>query len=162
MKLWLALARLHRVKIYNALGCTLAMRGCLDEARRTFDQGIAVACRDLDAWKNLGEAANDTGDAAAAVYAEEVVLQRDPMNAEAHGIIAEALLSLGDLASARAHIEHAVALDPTRAELYGVLAKVLSTSGDVPAARDAIEAGLERQPGYAPLLEMRTELAKTK
>jgi serine/threonine protein kinase/Flp pilus assembly protein TadD len=160
--LWLALARLHRVEIYNALGCTLAMRGCLDEARRAFGDGVTAECRNLEAWKNLGEAENDTGDHAASVYAEEVVLQRDPMNADAHGIIAEALLSLGDIGRARAHIEHAVALDPTRPDYYGVLAKVLSTLGDVPAARDAIEAGLERQPGYAPLLEMRTELAKTK
>jgi serine/threonine protein kinase/Flp pilus assembly protein TadD len=160
--LWLALARLHRVEIYNALGCTLAMRGCLDEARRAFGDGVAVACRDLEAWKNLGEAENDTGDHAASVYAEEVVLQRDPMNADAHGIIAEALLSLGDLGRARVHIEHAVALEPTRVDFYGVLARVLSALGDVPAARDAIEAGLERQPEYAPLLQMRSGLAKTK
>jgi serine/threonine protein kinase/Flp pilus assembly protein TadD len=160
--LWLALARSRDPEIYNSLGRALAIQGCLDEARATFADAIASRPSHELSWKNFGEAAVDTGDLRTGVYAEEVVVQRDPTNAEAHAILGDALRQLGDLPNARAHLEHAVALEPMRPDFYVALVETLTAAGDQAAAEDAIAAGLEQQPEFPPLLEHKRTLAARK
>jgi Flp pilus assembly protein TadD len=76
----------------------------------------------------------------------ERVLEQDPRNGEAQGLLGSALIGLKDGDSALKEIEEAIQLDPTRASSQSALGALKLTRGDLAAAESAFKKAADLSP----------------
>ena len=92
----------------------------VDEAIQLFKRALELDPQLARAWAAIARADMIKGDRAsegsewyrAAADAARHAIQLDPMDAEAHGVLGEAVGSLGDIGQAKIEIERAVQLNP--------------------------------------------------
>jgi len=157
--LWLALDRAQKAETYNALGLSLVMRGCVDEARLAWSRALSIEPLNQHSWLNLGQSAAQTGDTESALFALERSLELDPMNSQAHGALGVVLFRREDWLRAREQLEMALAIDPARPDFWEQLAWAQIKLRDRPAVLASIEAGLSVAPDDPALLDLREQMS---
>jgi len=109
---------------HNNLGCLLAQRNQLEEARRHFEASLQINPQNADAHCNLGRALSLKREFAQAETHFQAALQIKPTGADIHQSYAAALLQQGKTEAALVQLREAVRLEPTPAaclQLAGLL-----------------------------------------
>jgi tetratricopeptide (TPR) repeat protein len=136
---------------YNNLGTVLADDGRVDQAIRTYRDGLLVAPAGLpraSIHSNLGKALVLVGRPDEAAENFQAALKLAPHFADAHHHIGDLLSTGGKLDAAIAHYRRALELQPRSAETHNAIAGALAATG---RPRDAIahfNRALELRPDY--------------
>lgn len=104
--------------IYRELGVALFRRGSLDEALRTFMQGMIFSPTDPLLLNDLSIALLDKGDLGQAKEYAALALKHRPQFAEAHNTMGEILLRQGDMKGALDNFLVTAELEPDDPECY--------------------------------------------
>ena len=115
--------------IYRELGVALFRRGSLDEALRTFMQGMMFSPADPLLLNDLSIALLDKGDLEQAKEYAVLALKHRPQFAEAHNTMGEILLRQGDMKGALDNFLVTAELEPDDPECYWNAAVALEGLG---------------------------------
>ncbi len=127
-------------KAYFGLGMSLLDSNNIDEAKRTFEQELALFCNSVCAWIGMGSVYLVIDQPENAIHAFERALCSDPRNARAHNGLGIALDMMGDHAAAQANYRAAIELSGGNASYESNLGLSLALGGN---PREAIRI-LER------------------
>jgi tetratricopeptide (TPR) repeat protein len=135
---------------FNNLGTLYFMMGEYLEARRCFEEAVALGVNRHTVWGNLGDAyrytqaepelAEDAYEKA--VARAESLLEVNPNDAEVRSALATYLSQLGEHGRAQETIEQAVHLNPTDVMILYRKIIVYELAGDREAALDAVRSGI--------------------
>ena len=144
-------------RIHYVLGGLLVNDDRDEEAIGHFTRALELAPELIDARVKLGNAQARAGQLEAAIAAYDLVLAKQPDNAEVLLKRVSGLMSLDRGEAALTDLEHLVTLTPKSSEVYVRLATVLEKSGDTDGAiaRYKTAAALDLSPQERPLLHYR-------
>ena len=131
------------------LAYAYAVTGDGVNALREYVRAADLMPDDRDAQTKAGTFMLLAGQFADAQALAERLLKRDPNDAHAHILLANALAGLKDAEGAVAAFEKAVSLDPNRASTYSELGTVQMVSGHREAAEKAFRKAIEVDPKSA-------------
>lgn len=126
-------------KAYKRLGLVHAEAGRIDEAQAAFTRALELSPRDAGLHYQLGNLALDGAPEAAREHFERA-LERNPMMAQAHHGLSQALAQLGDTAGAEAAAARAEALQGQRDTLNALEQRAQAQPGSVEAQFQAAQA----------------------
>ena len=133
-------------RAHNNLGRALQQIGRVAEAKREFEQALALKSDYADAHANLASALGVLGDHAAALEQARQAIALKPQAAEAHYNFGVALTRLGRLPEAANAVGEAVRLRPGFVEAHTWLASVLLQLNRPTEALREAEASLAIKP----------------
>jgi tetratricopeptide (TPR) repeat protein len=135
---------------YN-LGVALLDERRFEEARRSFEQTLALEHDHVMALDNLGSALNALGRPQDAIAPLEKALEIDPGDAFAHNNLGSALIRLGRPQEALPHLRRALELtrDAPRSATYLNVGRALLETGHAGEAIGPLERAVELAPGDA-------------
>ena len=129
-----------------ARGSVLGQLGDLDAAIVKYRQALAVDPDQATAHFNLGSSLVEQGRAADAIPHIEAVLKSAPYDAEAHLLMARALVASDDDWASLEHFRRAAELDPSNVDTVTGGAAALVRLGQYSRAESVLDAGHRRIP----------------
>ena len=126
----------NQTPILNSLGVTLKRLGEISLARATFRRAAELGA--LEAWRNLGNLEDASGNPEAAISAFQALLRAAPNDASGHGALAHLLESRHDIVRAKTHIARALAANPMQARALIAKARIHLREGEAAAAEEAV------------------------
>ncbi len=160
--LWRALDRKRHAETYNSLGISLISRGCSDEARAAWMRGLALDPWHQSSWVNMGQSYYLTSDFPMARFCFERCLERDPRDAQAHGMLGITLQEMVEPRLARAHLERSIELDPANPRYWVRLVNFELLQGEHAAAEVALWSALEIAPAEQELLDLQAQVEQAR
>jgi len=133
---------------HTNLGEALERRGQEAEARRHYEQAVAIHPGYAEARNNLGASLARAGDLKAAVPEFEAALARSPRLVTARNNLGLALIHLGEVPAAAQQYAEAVRQGPTSIPARAGLADALTRLGRLEEAAEQWEAATQLAPGW--------------
>jgi len=129
-----------------SLGRALLAQRRTDEARRHFEQAVAVAPQFDEAHYYLGLIHRVGGNPQAAAGAFVRALELNPSHTRAHGNLGLMYLGVGRLDKAATHLAEAVRLDPSDALAHSALGEIRAREGRLEEAEKLLARAVELNP----------------
>ena len=123
--------------------------GRLQEAKRLYEQALAMEPRNPDAMNLLGIVKLQDRDARGAAMLIEMAVQEQPSNPGFHGNLAQAYLALERVDNALAAFRRAAALDPRNPQFAVGAAVCVAMQGGGAEAERELRKVVQDFPGYA-------------
>jgi Tfp pilus assembly protein PilF len=164
------------VGAHVGLGNVYLKTSHLERAREEFAAALKVSPHSADAERGIHEARTD-GEEQEAFQELELLVPREPKNADIHTTYAEELLERDRAVEAKAQADLALKLDPHQWHAFGVLGQVAKKDGDLTKARLNLEMAIKhddtdddslfalgeievQQKNYGPALKLFRQLVK--
>jgi choline-sulfatase len=135
-----------------SLARALRKKGDIASAITLYQEAVAIAPGDSEAWYNLAVALQEAGRAREGGIAIREAIRRDPKRPEAHNALGIAYTDEGDLKAAQEEFEKTIAIDPRDARAYNNLGNVCRATGRLAEAASAYQRALALSPKYADAL----------
>jgi choline-sulfatase len=142
----------HNPVFRASLARTLRRKGDLAAAITLYQESVALAPDDSQAWYNLAVALQEAGRSKEGGVAIREAVLRDPARPESHNALGIALMEGGDLDSAQQEFAKTLSIDPRDARAYNNLGNVYRAQGKVDEAAVAYQQALTLAPRYADAL----------